>query len=103
MKASEFLQEVFIKYDSCGKNFKTTQCLKDHCDQAHQNLPKKHKHKCDQCDYQTNNEKELKQHQKMKHKSLKYKKLVIFSSVELVRKKKILFLCYHIKHNHNKK
>ena len=39
----------FVKCDNCGKNFKTTQCLKDHCDQAHQNLPKSHKHKCDQC------------------------------------------------------
>ena len=35
MKASEVLEEVFVKCDNCGKNFKTTQRLKDHCDQAH--------------------------------------------------------------------
>ena len=35
MKASEILEEVFLKCDNCGKNFKTTQGLKDHCDQAH--------------------------------------------------------------------
>ena len=69
IKASEFLEEVFVKYDNCGKNFKTTQCLKYHCDQAHKNLPKSHKYNCDQCDYQNNNEKGLKQHQKMKHNS----------------------------------
>ena len=62
--------------------------MKDHCDQAHQNLPKNNKYKCDQCDYQNNNEKELKQHQKMKHNSFKYNKFVIFSSVELMRKQK---------------
>ena len=35
MKASEFLEEVFVKCDNCGENFKTTQDLKDRCDQAH--------------------------------------------------------------------
>ena len=35
MKASEVLEEVFVKCDNCGENFKTTQDLKDHCDQAH--------------------------------------------------------------------
>ena len=31
-KAFEVLEEVFEKCDNCGKNFKTTQGLKDHCD-----------------------------------------------------------------------
>ena len=57
MKASAVLEEVFVKCDHCGKNFKTAQGLKDHCDQAHQNLPKSHKYKCDQCNYQNINEK----------------------------------------------
>lgn len=35
MKASEVLEEVFVKCDNCGENFKTTQDLKDRCDQAH--------------------------------------------------------------------
>ena len=35
MKASEILEEVFVKCDNCGENFKTTQGLKDHCDQTH--------------------------------------------------------------------
>ena len=51
MKASEVLEEVYVKCDNCGKNFKTTQGLKDHCDQAHHNLPKRQKYKCDQCNY----------------------------------------------------
>ena len=42
MKASAVLEEVFVKCDYCGKNFKTTQGLKDHCDQAHQDLQKSH-------------------------------------------------------------
>ena len=45
MKASAVLDEVFVKCDHCGKNFKTAQGLTDHCDQAHQNLPKSHKYK----------------------------------------------------------
>ena len=48
-KASEILEEVFIKCVNCGENFKTTQGLKDHCDQVHHNLPKNDKYKCDQC------------------------------------------------------
>ena len=52
MRASAFLEEVFLKCDNCGKNFKTAQGLKYHCDQAHQNLPKSHKYKCDQCNHQ---------------------------------------------------
>ena len=40
MKAAEVLEEVFLKCDNRGKNFKTTQGLKYHCDQAHHNLPK---------------------------------------------------------------
>ena len=35
MTASKVLEEVFEKCDDCVKNFKTTQGLKDHCDQAH--------------------------------------------------------------------
>ena len=35
MKASEVLKEVFVKCDNNGENFKTTQDLKDRCDQAH--------------------------------------------------------------------
>ena len=35
MKASEVLEKVFVKCDNCGENFKTTQDLKDRCDQAH--------------------------------------------------------------------
>ena len=62
MRASTVLEEVFVKWDNCGKNFKTAQGLKDHCDQAHQNLPKNHKYKCDQCKYQNFNDKGLKQH-----------------------------------------
>ena len=31
MKASEIIEEVFVS-DNCGKNFKTTQDLKGHCD-----------------------------------------------------------------------
>ena len=42
MKASAVLEEVFVKCDHCGENFKTAQGLKDHCDQAHHNLPKSH-------------------------------------------------------------
>ena len=41
MKDSEVLEEVFVKCDTCGKNFKTAQGLKYHWDQAHKNLPKK--------------------------------------------------------------
>ena len=52
MKASEVLEEVFLKCDNCGKNFKTTQGLKDDYDQAHYNLPKTLKYKWDHCDYQ---------------------------------------------------
>ena len=33
MKVSEVLEEIFVKCDNCGENFKTTQGLKDHCDQ----------------------------------------------------------------------
>ena len=50
IKASEILEEVFIKCVNCWENFKTSQGLKDHCDQAHHNLPKNHKYKYDQCD-----------------------------------------------------
>ena len=50
MKASEILEEVFIKCVNWGENFKTTQGLKDHYDQAHNNLPKNQKYKCEQCD-----------------------------------------------------
>ena len=49
MKASEILEKVFIKCVNCGENFKTTQGLKDYCDQAYYNLPKNYKQKCDQC------------------------------------------------------
>ena len=42
MKASTVLEEVFVNCDNCGKNIKTAQGLKDHCDQAHQSLPKSH-------------------------------------------------------------
>ena len=42
MKASAVLEEFFLKCDDCGKIFKTAQGLKDHHDQAHQNLPKSH-------------------------------------------------------------
>ena len=49
IKASEILEEVFIKCINCGEDFKTTQGLKNHCDQANL-LPKNHKYKCDQCD-----------------------------------------------------
>ena len=52
MKASAVLEEVFVNCDNCGKNIKTAQGLKDHCDQAHQYLPKSHKYKCGQCNYQ---------------------------------------------------
>ena len=52
MKAYEVLEEVFVKCDNSGENSKTTQGLKDHCDQAHQNLPKSHKYICGKCDYQ---------------------------------------------------
>ena len=41
IKASEILEEILIKCVNCGENFKTTQGLKDHCDQTHHNLPKK--------------------------------------------------------------
>ena len=51
MKASEVLEEVFVKCDNCGQNFKTTQDLKDNCDQTHYNLPKSHKYSCDKCNY----------------------------------------------------
>ena len=67
-KSFEILEEVFIKCD----NFKTTQGLRDHCDQAHNNLPINQKYKCDKFDLQNVNEKGLKQHQKMKHNSLQY-------------------------------
>ena len=40
MKASAVLGEVFVTCDNCDKNIKTAQGLKDHCDQAYQNLPK---------------------------------------------------------------
>ena len=62
MRISAVLEEVFVKCDNYGKNFKTAQGLKDHCDQAHQNLPKSHKCKCDQCKYQNINARGLKQH-----------------------------------------
>ena len=62
MKASAVLEEVFVKCDHCGKNFKTAQGLKDHCDQAHQNLPKSNKYKGDHRVYQNNDEKGFKQH-----------------------------------------
>ena len=52
MKSCEVLEEVFVKWDNCGENFKTTQGFKDHCDQAHQNLPKSYEYSCDKCDYQ---------------------------------------------------
>ena len=42
MKASAVLEEVVVNCDNCGKNIKTAQGLKYHCDQAHQNLPKSH-------------------------------------------------------------
>ena len=32
IKASNFIGKVFVKCDNCGKNFKTEQDLKDHCD-----------------------------------------------------------------------
>ena len=54
LKDSEFLEEVFAKCENCSENFKTTQCVKD------QNLSKIHIHKCDQYNYQNNNEKRLK-------------------------------------------
>ena len=54
-KASEVLEEVFVKCDNYGVNFKTEEDLNDNCDQAHQNLPKSHKCKCDQCNYQNIN------------------------------------------------
>ena len=41
MKASAVLEEVFVK---CDQKFKTAQGLKDHCDQAYQNLPKSQKY-----------------------------------------------------------
>ena len=66
MKASAVLEEVFVKCDLCGEKFKTAQGLKDHCDQAHQNLPKSHLHKGEHSVYQNINEKGLKQHSKMK-------------------------------------
>ena len=56
MKASAVLEEVFVKCDNCCKNFKTAQGLKDHCDQAHQNLPTSHKYKGDHSVYQNINE-----------------------------------------------
>ena len=62
MKASAVLEEVFVKFDHCGKNFKTAQGLKDHCDQAHQNLLKSNRYKDDHSIYQNINEKGLKQH-----------------------------------------
>ena len=37
MKGSEILEELIIKCVNYGENFKTTQGLKDHCDQAHHN------------------------------------------------------------------
>ena len=43
MKASDVIEEIFVS-DNCGKNFKTTQGLKDQCDQSHQNLPNWHKY-----------------------------------------------------------
>ena len=46
IKAYAVLEEVFVKCDNFGKNFKTAQG--DHCDQAHQNLPKSYKYKCNQ-------------------------------------------------------
>ena len=64
IKAYAVLEEVFVKCDNCGKNFKTAQG--DHCDQAHQNLPKSYKYKCNQWNYQNINEKGVKQHWKMK-------------------------------------
>ena len=45
MKASEALEEVVVRCDNSGENFKTEQGFKDHCDQAHQNLLKNHKYK----------------------------------------------------------
>ena len=62
MKASAVLDEVFVKCDRFGENFKTAQGLKDHCDQAHQNLPKSHQYKGDHSIYQNFNEKGSKQH-----------------------------------------
>ena len=62
MKASAVLEEVFVNCDNSGKNFKTAQCPKDHCDKTHHNLPKSHKYKSDQCNYQNINEKGVKQH-----------------------------------------
>ena len=62
MKASAVLEEVFVKCDHCGNNFKTAQGLKDHCDHAHQNLPTSHKFKGEHSVYQNINEKGLKQH-----------------------------------------
>ena len=106
-KASEFLEEVFVKCDNCGEIFKTTQCLKDYCDHAHQSFPKSHKYKCDQCDYQNNNEKGLKQLQKMKHNSLKYikKKVGSLFKCGTCEKAEITLegLYYHNKHSHNNK
>ena len=37
MKASEVLEEVFVKCDNCDENLKSTQDLKDCCDQANLN------------------------------------------------------------------
>ena len=92
MKASAVLEEVLVNCDNCGKNIKTAQGFKDHSEQAHQNLPKSHKYKCDQCNYQNINEKRLKQHWKLKQQFTIWRKkmLVIFSSVELVRNQKLL-------------
>ena len=70
-KASEVLEEVYLKCDNCGKNF-TSQGLKDHCDQTLHNLPKFHQSKCYQCNYQNMNDKGLKKHQMMKHNSSQY-------------------------------
>ena len=52
MKDPEVLEEGFVKCDNCGKNFETTQGLKDHFDQAHYNLQKSHKYRCNKWDYQ---------------------------------------------------
>ena len=43
IKASEVLEEVFLKCDNWGENFKTKPGFKDHRDQAHPNLPNLHK------------------------------------------------------------
>ena len=101
MKASEVLEEAFVKCDNCGENFKTEHGFKDHCDQAHRNLPKSHKYEWttfQNINFQNINKKGLKKHHKMKHNSSQCKKLVIFLSVELLESRNYfkMFLLSHL-------